>query len=261
MTPENAKQKRAQLITDGFCIVDNVLTDELLNDLRRETDRMLDSIDHPPHWKFQGSDLNVNSCDEPVINRLIHWKHTRDALDALGLGDFKADETMIILSKPPGGPALYWHQDWRRWNDPISTAPWPQYLFLSYYLTDTNFENGCLRVIPGTHTKRIDLHDLLTTPHTDAARNVDEHDQYMFCDHPHAVDVPVRAGSLVIAEGRMLHAAHANHSDQRRTLLLCWHRRSTEVPENWTGEIPESILNRDPETDYEPTRVPGSYLV
>ena len=134
-------------------------------------------------------------------------------------------------------------------------------MFLSYYLTDTNFENGCLRVIPGTHTKRIDLHDLLTTPHTDAARNVDEHDQYMFCDHPHAVDVPVRAGSLVIAEGRMLHAAHANHSDQRRTLLLCWHRRSTEVPENWTGEIPESILNRDPETDYEPTRVPGSYLV
>jgi ectoine hydroxylase-related dioxygenase (phytanoyl-CoA dioxygenase family) len=134
-------------------------------------------------------------------------------------------------------------------------------LFLSYYLTDTNLENGCLRVIPGTHTKRIDLHDLLTTPHTDAARNTDEQDPHMFCDHPDAVDVPVKAGALVIAEGRMLHAARANRSDKRRTLLLCWHRRSTTVPENWTGEIPESIFNRDPETGYEPTRVPGRYLV
>lgn len=261
MTPDRAKQKRDQLIRDGYCIVDDVLSNELLNDLRRETDRMLDAVEHPPHWKFQGTDLNVKSCDEPVIDQLIHWQPAWDALEALGLGDFKADETMIILSKPSGGPALYWHQDWGRWNDPISTAPWPQYLFLSYYLTDTNLDNGCLRVIPGTHRKRIDLHEKLTTPHTEDAQNIDEQDPIMFCDHPDAVDVPVKAGSLVIAEGRMLHSARANYSDQRRTLLLCWHRRATTIPQNWTGEVPVPILNRDGETEYERTRVPGCYLM
>ena len=261
MTPEIARQKRDQLITDGYCIIDDVLSEDLINDLRRETDRMLDAVEHPPHWKYQGSDLRIKSNDEPVIDRLIHWEPTGEGLENLGLGDFKADETMIVLSKPPGGPALYWHQDWRGWNDPISTAPWPQYLFLSYYLMDTNLENGCLRVIPGTHRKRIDLHDLLTTPHTEDAQNVDEQDPHMFCDHPKAVDVPVKAGALVIAEGRMLHSARANRSDQRRTLLLCWHRRSFTIPQNWTGEIPEPIHKRDPEAEYEPTRVPSKYLV
>ena len=109
---------------------------------------------------------------------------------------------MQLLSKPPYGPPLYWHQvraaqqlaytafllhtswhtwlscwrqqaelstppiarradgplltpgaggaaqDWMGWNSPLSTTPWPQVVFFSYYLTDTTAENGCLRVAP-----------------------------------------------------------------------------------------------------------------
>ena len=39
-------------------------------------------------------------------------------------------------------------QDWMGWNSPLSTTPWPQVVFFSYYLTDTTTENGCLRVAP-----------------------------------------------------------------------------------------------------------------
>ncbi len=261
MNPDETAEKRIQLITDGYCIIENVLSENILDELRRETDRMLDAVEHPAHWKYQGSDLRVNASDEPVIDRLIHWQPAYVAIEALGLGDFKPDETLIVLSKPPGGPALYWHQDWGDWNDPISAAPWPQYLFFSYYLVETRVENGCLRVIPGTHLKRIDLHDRLIPPHAEGAHNVDQQDPDMFCDHPEAIDVPVKAGSLVIAEGRMLHAAHSNNSDHRRTLLLFWNRRPKTVPHNWSGEIPESILNRIPEALYERTRIPSNYLV
>jgi ectoine hydroxylase-related dioxygenase (phytanoyl-CoA dioxygenase family) len=75
---------------------------------------------------------------------------------------------------------------------------------------------------------------------------VEETDPGMFCDHPDAVDVPVKAGALVIGEGRVLHAAHGNRSNRRRTLLLGWHSRPFTVPDYWTGEAPEEILNRPP---------------
>ncbi|MBI4531488.1 MAG: phytanoyl-CoA dioxygenase family protein, partial [Candidatus Latescibacteria bacterium] len=152
------------------------------------------------------------------------------------------------------------HQDWIEWNDPISTALWPQYLFLSYYVVDTTVENGCLRVIPGTHLKRIPLHDRLVAAHAQGGYAVEETDPDMFCDHPDAVDAPVKAGALVIGEGRVLHAARGNQSNQRRTLLLGWHSRPHTVPDYWTGEVPEVIRRRDPHVTYERTRVPGVYL-
>jgi len=260
MMPDVAIKKRNQLIEDGYCVIDNILTQEFLDELRQESDRMLDNVEHPPNWKYQGSDLHVSGRDEPVIDRLINWKPARDALEALGLGDFTSHGGFIILSKPPGGPPLYWHQDWMGWNDPISCAPWPQYLFLSYYLVDTTIENGCFQVIPGTHLKRIPLHDHLVSAHAQGGYYVPEDDPHMFCGHPDSVDFPVKSGSLVIAEGRVLHAARGNQSDRRRTLLLGWHSRPTTVPENWDGEIPEEILNRDSEAKYEATRVPSQYL-
>ena len=260
MTPDVALEKRKQLTKDGYCVVDDVLTPEFLEALRRETDRLLDSVEHPPDWKYQGSNLQVKGSDNPVIDRLVRWQPAWDALRAMGLGDFTSHGSYIILSKPAGGPPLYWHQDWMDWNDPISVAPWPQYLFLSYYMVDTTVENGCFRAIPGTHLRRISLHDRLTPAHAQGGYYVPESDPDMFCDHPDAVDVPVRAGALMIGEGRVLHAAHGNRSDRRRTLLLGWHRRPVTPPDYWTGEVPEVILKRDPDAKYERTRVPGAYL-
>ena len=47
----------------------------------------------------------------------------------------------------------------------------------------------------------------------------------------------------------------------RRTLIQAWHRRPMTVPDNWEGEIPEVIANRDPGAEYEGSRIPGEYLV
>jgi hypothetical protein len=260
MTPEQALQARHQLTADGYCVIDDILPEAFLEELRQETDRLLDAVEHPPHWKYQGSDLHIRGRDNALIDRLDRWQPARDALEAMGLGDFTSHSAFIILSKPPGGPALYWHQDWTQWNDPISAAPWPQYIFLSYYLVDTTLTNGCFRVLPGTHVKRISLHDRLLTAHAQESYFAPESDSDLFGDPPGAVDVPVKAGALVIGEGRVLHAARANQSDRRRTLLLGWQNRPATVPAYWQGDVPEVIRERDPDARYPSTRVPGVYL-
>ena len=39
----------------------------------------------------------------------------------------------------------------------------------------------------------------------------------MFCDHPNQVYVPVKSGSLVLGDARILHAAGRNYTEERRT--------------------------------------------
>ena len=51
----------------------------------------------------------------------------------------------------------------------------------------------------------------------------------MFSDHPAQVDVCAKAGSLVMADARILHSAHKNLTDVRRTLILAWHSRPNTV--------------------------------
>ena len=148
-----------------------------------------------------------------------------------------------------------------RWNDPLSLSPWPQTIFLNYYLTDTSVDNGCLRVIPGTHRRRVPLHDRLVPAHEQGARFIEVDHPVMFGDDPEQVHVEVRAGDLVLADARLLHAAGRNVTDERRTLVLAWHNRPLDtVPDYWDGDIPEALANRDPEAEYETSRIPLDHL-
>ena len=92
-----------------------------------------------------------------------------------------------------------------------------------YYLTDTTPENGCLRVIPGSHLKRHSLHDRISPRHTDELRAFANPDDPGFSRVDDEIDVPVKAGDLVMGYGSLLHASHANKSNQRRTVLTMWY--------------------------------------
>lgn len=260
MRPEVALQKREQMIRDGYCVVDGILTEEFLEELRAESERLIAAHEPPPDVKYQGQHVDVRGEDNVLIQKLLEWGPTRQALEEMGFGDFESTGGIIILTKDPGEPALYWHQDWMQWNDPMSLSPWPQTMFVSYYLRDTTVENGCLKVIPGTHHKRITLHDQLIPAHEQGARFVEEDHPVMFGDHPDQVDVCVSGGALVLADARLLHSARRNLTNQRRTLILAWHKRPDTVPAYWEGEIPTAIANRDADQEYSGSRIPGEYL-
>ena len=259
-----------QLITEGYCIVDGGLPEGKLQTLRDWSDKWLANTKHSPKWRYQGSDVHLSGIRNPArrnpdlpkdeeIDFLI--EHPARLMSGLHLDDFRSGGTFQIISKPAGAPALYWHQDWARWDDPVSMSPWPQQVFLNWYLTDTNRENGCLRVIPGTHRRRIDLHDHLVQPHESGGYDIAETDDWMFFDHPQAIDIPVKAGQLVIADARMLHGTWPNRTAERRTLLLGWfYRKANHVPRGWQGDVPSEILTRDPELPFTWNRQPGAFL-
>ena len=263
-------EARRCLIERGYCVVDGRFDNGAIDFLTRWSDEWLRTTSRPAKWKYQGSDIHVIGWRNPAKryqqypkDRTVDFliEHPKKILHDLGLGDFVAGGAYQIISKPPNSPALYWHQDWARWDDPLSLSPWPQQIFLNWYLSDTSIANGCLRVIPESHLRRFDLHDKLIPPHEGGGYEVEATNDWMFCDHPQALDVPIKAGELLIADARLLHGTHSNTSPERRTVLLGWFfRTQKQAPDWWTGPVPEEILNRDPDTPFVFNRQPGQYL-
>ena len=105
-------------------------------------------------------------------------------------------------------------------------------IFLMYYLEDTSRHNGCLRLLPGSHRRRLDLHDLGVAHEVDI-NSMENSADPRFLDHDGEVDVPVRAGDLVVGDARMFHAAHSNESDQRRTVITIWFLPAVQ-PGSWS---------------------------
>jgi hypothetical protein len=256
-----------------------VLKGDLLDRMRAFTDDLFAKKPVDPRYRYQGSDFHIVTerlwkkhrkenptwvaAYDAIVDELVDLPDAMEACRLIGLENQRPDDTIIVLSKPAHGPPLYWHQDMMNWNHPESAAPWPTRVFLSFYMTDTTLENGCLRAIPGTHVKRIPLHAKLPPAHGPEIQAITDYANHpAFSDHPDAVDLPVKAGDLVINDARLLHAARANQTDHRRTLVLQWHSLFDfpKPPSWWNGPVPDAIKKFDPAVKYEPTRTPGEYL-
>ena len=204
---------------------EQVLDPETVARLNAMSEWTLAQVD-PAHFaenRARGSIIPYWTHPHPAFTELLVHPAALAVFAELGF-DRPRVWSGFVISKPPHSPPLHWHQDGLLWDHPISYTDQPQQFFLMYYLVDTSRDNGCLRLIPGSHRKRHPLHDQdpRATRHNDVIRNV-------ALDHPafrHAegeVDVPVRAGDVVIGDARLLHAAHGNRSERRRTVLTIWY--------------------------------------
>lgn len=52
MTLKVALQKREQMLRDGFWVINNILTDEFLKELRDESERLLANYVQPDHTRY-----------------------------------------------------------------------------------------------------------------------------------------------------------------------------------------------------------------
>jgi hypothetical protein len=211
-----------QLIEGGYCRIENLLDAELLARLQQMSDRLLDAQGQEQREAQRSTGSMVSVFDDPLFAELVSYPRALDVLYRLGFVCPRWSSGYVI-SKPPQSPALFWHQDWWGWDDASSYTPIPQQLFLMYYLVDTTPENGCLRLLRGSHLKRHPMHDAVPDAHTDELRRMVDPDHPAYQSIAEEVDVPVKAGDLVIGDSRLLHSAHANKSGKRRTVITLWY--------------------------------------
>lgn len=105
--------------------------------------------------------------------------------------------------------AVPWHQDRSYWPDananPVITVWIP--------LVDATLENGCLHMIPGTHTKKVEQHGTESYSGT-GYTTLDE--TYIARRKKEIIALPVRAGSAILFNDRLIHSSTPNLSNAVR---------------------------------------------
>ncbi|MEQ8354865.1 MAG: phytanoyl-CoA dioxygenase family protein [Kiloniellaceae bacterium] len=114
-----------------------------------------------------------------------------------------------IFCKPGGdGREVPWHQDGHYWPiRPLANCT----LWLA--LDDSRVENGCLRVIPGSHRGNT-LHPHLREERPGLALNQTIDPALM--DEAEALDVELEAGQFSLHDVHLIHGSNPNRSPKRR---------------------------------------------
>ena len=226
------REQAPELLECGFVTCEGMFSRDEIDAWRGVAQASLDELDATHRDRFRSNGSLCNLAELPAFAPLVGDTRICEAIARLGGQDIRWTSGYLI-SKPPGGDPLFWHQDWWGWGEAVSYEPFPAQLFVMIYLTDTQVENGCLRVIPGSHRRDHELHNL-PAAHTKEIATAIDTDSPVYASHPDEVAATVRAGDVVIGDSRLLHSAYANKTDKERPLLTLWY-----IP-NWSA-LPGSV--------------------
>ena len=210
----------AELEDVGFIHARNVLDAGLISSLRLRAEATLFRETSQSRAAVKSNGSLIHLADNPEYADLIASPALVGLLETCGASDLRFTGGFLI-SKPGGGPPLFWHQDWWGWDDSSAYQPRAQQLFAMIYLTDTSVENGCLRVIPRSHRLDHLLHHL-DTAHSGTMQAYKDPSNVAYADHPDQLAVPVRAGDVLVGDARLIHGAFANKTAEERPLLTLW---------------------------------------
>lgn len=224
--------RRQRLLQAGFLVMPGLLHPDDIVHYRALAAGLVGpqaSIDYQQTHRSIGSLFDI--LGEPGFIDLIADQRVLALLRNLGFADPRFQHG-IVFNKLPHTPRTFWHQDGTIWNHPAAYTDVPHDLILIYYLVDTTEDNGCLRVIPGSHRRRHPLHQSLGGAYTPDLRRMHDPGAPAFQSYPDEISLPVRAGDVVIIDARLLHAAHANQSASERPALSLWYVPSyRDLPE------------------------------
>ena len=252
------QQNRKDFEKNGFIIFKNVIDKKLIYKLRLFSDEVL-SFQEDEHYRDNVTTGSMIMIDWLMVERykvledLIAHHNIVKELSDIGFEKPKFGHGRII-SKPPRSPRLFWHEDGRFWDDPVSYTKQPIQCFIMYYLTDTTPQNGCLRVIPGSHRKRHKLHDIAVERHNTELLSYSNPDDIQFQDAEGEIDVCLSAGDAVMGYANLFHAAHANQSDAKRTVLALWYYPDfVNLPDRTQATIYSLEHQEQPESFFPPS--------
>ena len=155
--------------------------------------------------------LQARHLDEEFIWQMATDSRILDAMQQLMGEDIMLLSTHFFCKYPDPGATKFvaWHQDVTYWG---LQPPEAQTVWVA--VDDSDAENGCMRVIPGSHKHGIATHGKSTKVGNLLSINQEIPDELV--DTSQAFDLELKAGQISIHDGQLYHASNPNISDRRR---------------------------------------------
>ncbi|MCZ6633609.1 MAG: phytanoyl-CoA dioxygenase family protein, partial [bacterium] len=154
---------------------------------------------------------------------------------------------------PESQDFVAWHQDTTYWGlePPEAHTAW-------IAVDDSDVENGCMRVIPGSHTDGVVTHGKSKRDGNLLSINQEIPDALV--DSSRAMDLILKAGQMSVHHGQVFHASNPNRSTRRRCGLTvryiapyCKQTVLNSVKQQWQ---PVLLRGEDRYRHFEPTPMP-----
>lgn len=232
---------RAEFDDVGYIVFDEVLNSAELQGIK---DALQPYFEQGPTGRnnFEGLDSHrvyALLAKSPVFADLVEHPLPLAFAEA-ELGESCRLSACLAINLHPGETVQPWHWDDAHLQVPLPRPSWGVSAF--WAIDDTTEENGATQVVPRSH--REDFHPgegVLAM--TDSLQNIadgvgstgpiDEVDPQA---RPDAVAVPMRAGSLMLAKGTLLHRGGANNSDSGRLIV------TPQYCPGWARQLENMVL-------------------
>ncbi len=144
----------------------------------------------------------------PWAYRLASHEAVLDAVESIIGPEILVNGNLVFYKPPRDAGYASWHQDsvYSGWHLTPSVSAW-------IALTPSERANGCMRVIPGTHTQGLLEHENIQDPNLLNKRG---ERLCMDVDEAQAVDVVLRPGEMSLHHTNIIHGSNANTSDGPR---------------------------------------------
>ncbi|GGS43610.1 phytanoyl-CoA dioxygenase family protein [Streptomyces violaceus] len=197
----------AEYAEQGFSIIRGVMAPEVLDEARAHVDWL--TRKYP--------ELRPEHFHHPLIRhdafwaRLVSDPHLVDIAEFF-LGPDLACFTAHYICKPPyNGQPVLWHQDGAYWAlEPMEA------LTVWLAVDESTTENGCLRMIPGSHQLPLHQPSVRTDEPNMLFSTSDEDLVREWARKCGIVDIELQPGDVSIHHPRLLHCSEANTSAKRR---------------------------------------------
>ena len=201
--PNLSLEQINQYKKDGYIAPIDVLTKDEAEEVKKE----IEYIEKKWPNEIEGLGRNYVHLISPVLDKVSHNSKILDAVESIIGKDILVCGTTLFIKNPDKKGFVSFHQDAKY----IGLEP---YNWVTGWLavTDANEENGCMRMLKGSHKKDLKFHDqkfdennLLTRGQTIENVPINE-----------TTPVILKAGQLSLHHPTIIHGSGLNKSKERR---------------------------------------------
>jgi chlorinating enzyme len=227
-----SREQAAFYEKEGYLKFGRIFTEPEMDALRAHVDELIAAL---PEGK-RPEEMDVPHFNDPWLFRYLADPRVLDVIEGF-IGPDIILWSSHFIAKPKGdGKAVPWHTDGAYWGSRLNPM---KVITLWLAVDESTLENGCMRVIPGSHTQVAAALDQYES--VDQARNVfgarlrDE-----FVDEARAVDLELKVGECHFHDAWTVHGSNPNNSPKRRCGYTMRYMPANVVHTGKGGGLPDS---------------------